>query len=199
MAELPKLGYEYNALEPYIDEQTMRIHHSKHHQAYTDNFNKAVQGTSLEKKDPEEIIKNLSSVPENIKAAVRNNGGGYVNHKLFWQVLKKDVKIKGEIEKAILKKFGSFDKFKEEFSNAAMTQFGSGWAWLVLNKENLEIMKTANQDSPLTEGKIPILCLDVWEHAYYLLYNQRRKDYVDNFFNVINWTKVNELFLKNKH
>jgi len=199
MAELPKLGYEYNALEPYIDEQTMRIHHSKHHQAYTDNFNKAVQRTSLEKKDPEEIIKNLSSVPENIKAAVRNNGGGYVNHKLFWQVLKKDVKIKGEIEKAILKKFGSFDKFKEEFSNAAMTQFGSGWAWLVLNKENLEIMKTANQDSPLTEGKIPILCLDVWEHAYYLLYNQRRKDYVDNFFNVINWTKVNELFLKNKH
>jgi len=199
MAELPKLGYEYNALEPYIDEQTMRIHHSKHHQAYTDNFNKAVQRTSLEKKDPEEIIKNLSSVPENIKAAVRNNGGGYVNHKLFWQVLKKDVKIKGEIEKAILKKFGSFDKFKEEFSNAAMTQFGSGWAWLVLNKENLEIMKTANQDSPLTEGKIPILCLDVWEHAYYLLYNQRRKDYVDNFFNVINWTKVNELFLKNKY
>ena len=199
MAELPKLGYEYNALEPYIDEQTMRIHHSKHHQAYTDNFNKAVQRTSLEKKDPEEIIKNISSVPENIRAAVRNNGGGYINHKLFWQILKKDVKIKGEIEKAILKKFGSFDKFKEEFSNAAMTQFGSGWAWLVLNKENLEIMKTANQDSPLTEGKIPILCLDVWEHAYYLLYNQRRKDYVDNFFNVINWTKVNELFLKNKH
>ena len=197
MVKLPQLEYEYNALEPYIDEQTMRIHHSKHHQAYTDNFNKAIEGTDLSNKEAEDIIKNLNKVPENIRNAVRNNGGGYVNHKLFWQILKKDVKIKGEIEKAILKKFGSFDKFKEEFSNAAMTQFGSGWAWLVVNKSQLEIVKTSNQDSPLTEGKIPILCIDVWEHSYYLHYQNRRAEYVQNFFNVINWNKVNELYLAN--
>ena len=196
MFELPKLEYEYGALEPYIDEQTMRIHYTKHHQVYTDNLNKAVQGTILEDKNVEEIIKELNKVPESIRIAVRNNGGGYVNHALFWQILKKDVKIDGEIEKAIIKKFGSFDKFKEEFSNAAMTQFGSGWAWLVVNKGQLEIMKTPNQDSPLTEGKIPILCLDVWEHAYYKKYEWRRKEYVDAFFNVINWDKINELYLK---
>ena len=197
MVKLPQLEYEYNALEPYIDEQTMRIHHSKHHQAYTDNFNKAIEGTDLSNKEAEDIIKNLNKVPENIRNAVRNNGGGYVNHKLFWQILKKDVKIKGEIEKAILKKFGSFDKFKEEFSNAAMTQFGSGWAWLVVNKSQLEIVKTSNQDSPLTEGKIPILCIDVWEHSYYLHYQNRRAEYIKNFFNVINWDKVNKLYLAN--
>jgi len=196
MFELPKLEYEYGALEPYIDEQTMRIHYTKHHQVYTDNLNKAVQGTILEDKNVEEIIKELNKVPESIRIAVRNNGGGYVNHALFWQILKKDVKIDGEIEKAIIKKFGSFDKFKEEFSNAAMTQFGSGWAWLVVNKGQLEIMKTPNQDSPLTEGKTPILCLDVWEHAYYLKYQNKRADYVSNFFNIINWEKVNELYLK---
>ena len=197
MIELPKIEYGYNALEPYIDEQTMRIHHTKHHQAYTDNFNKAIENTNLKNKKPEEIIMNLNLVPENIRTAVRNNGGGYVNHKLFWQILKKDVKIKGEIEKAILKKFGSFDKFKEEFSNAAMTQFGSGWAWLVVNKSQLEIVKTSNQDSPLTEGKIPILCIDVWEHSYYLHYQNRRAEYIQNFFNVINWDKVNKLYLAN--
>ena len=197
MVKLPQLEYEYNALEPYIDEQTMRIHHSKHHQAYTDNFNKAIEGTDLSNKEAEDIIKNLNKVPENIRNAVRNNGGGYVNHKLFWQILKKDVKIKGEIEKAILKKFGSFDKFKEEFSNAAMTQFGSGWAWLVVNKSQLEIVKTSNQDSPLTEGKIPILCIDVWEHSFYLHYQNRRAEYVQIFFNVINWDKVNKLYLAN--
>ena len=197
MVKLPQLEYEYNALEPYIDEQTMRIHHSKHHQAYTDNFNKAIEGTDLSNKEAEDIIKNLNKVPENIRNAVRNNGGGYVNHKLFWQILKKDVKIKGEIEKAILKKFGSFDKFKEEFSNAAITQFGSGWAWLVVNKSQLEIVKTSNQDSPLTEGKIPILCIDVWEHSYYLHYQNRRAEYIQNFFNVINWDKVNKLYLAN--
>ena len=198
MVKLPQLEYEYNALEPYIDEQTMRIHHSKHHQAYTDNFNKAIEGTDLSNKEAEDIIKNLNKVPENIRNAVRNNGGGYVNHKLFWQILKKDVKIKGEIEKAILKKFGSFDKFKEEFSNAAMTQFGSGWAWLVVNKGQLEIVKTPNQDSPLTDGKTPILCIDIWEHSYYLLYKQNRAEYIKNFFNVINWDRVNELYLKAK-
>ena len=198
MIKLPQLEYEYNALEPYIDEQTMRIHHSKHHQAYTDNFNKAIENTDLKDKEPEDIIKNLNKVPESIRTAVRNHGGGYVNHKLFWQILKKDVKIKGEIEKAILKKFGSFDKFKEEFSNAAMTQFGSGWAWLIVNKGQLEIVKTPNQDSPLTEGKTPILCIDIWEHSYYLLYKQNRAEYIKNFFNVINWDRVNELYLKAK-
>ena len=198
MIKLPQLEYEYNALEPYIDEQTMRIHHSKHHQAYTDNFNKAIENTDLKDKEPEDIIKNLNKVPESIRTAVRNHGGGYVNHKLFWQILKKDVKIKGEIEKAILKKFGSFDKFKEEFSNAAMTQFGSGWAWLIVNKGQLEIVKTPNQDSPLTEGKTPILCIDIWEHSYYLLYKQNRAEYIKNFFNVINWDKVNKLYSNNK-
>ena len=198
MIKLPQLEYEYNALEPYIDEQTMRIHHSKHHQAYTDNFNKAIENTDLKDKEPEDIIKNLNKVPESIRTAVRNHGGGYVNHKLFWQILKKDVKIKGEIEKAILKKFGSFDKFKEEFSNAAMTQFGSGWAWLIVNKGQLEIVKTPNQDSPLTDGKTPILCIDIWEHSYYLLYKQNRAEYIKNFFNVINWDRVNELYLKAK-
>ena len=195
MIKLPQLEYEYNALEPYIDEQTMRIHHSKHHQAYTDNFNKAIENTDLKNKEPEDIIKNLNKVPESIRTAVRNHGGGYVNHKFFWQILKKDVKIKGEIEKAILKKFGSFDKFKEEFSNAAMTQFGSGWAWLVVNKGQLEIVKTPNQDSPLTDGKTPILCIDMWEHSFYLRYQNRKVEYVQNFFNVINWDKVNKLYL----
>jgi len=201
MFKLPKLEYEYNALEPYMDEETMRIHHTKHHQAYTDNFNKAIQGTNLENKEAEIIIKELSKVPENIRTAVRNHGGGYINHSLFWQILKKDIKLKGEIEKAITKKFGSFDNFKEEFTNAAITQFGSGWAWLVVNKGQLEIMKTSNQDSPLSDGKIPILCLDVWEHAYYIRYFWNRKEYVQNFFNVINWEKVNELYLtaRNKH
>jgi Fe-Mn family superoxide dismutase len=200
MIKLPQLNYEYDALEPYIDGQTMRIHHSKHHQAYTDNFNKAITGTNLENKEPEEIIKGLNQVPENIRTAVRNNGGGYINHNLFWQILKKDVEVKGEILEVINTKFGSFDKFKEEFSNIAMTQFGSGWAWLVMNKGQLEIVKTSNQDSPLTEDKTPILCLDVWEHSYYLLYQNRRAEYVQNFFNVINWDKVNELYLtiKNK-
>jgi len=195
MIELPKIEYGYNALEPYIDEQTMRIHHTKHHQAYTDNFNKAIENTNLKNKKPEEIIMNLNLVPENIRTAVRNNGGGYVNHKLFWQILKKDVKIKGEILEALNAKFGSFDKFKEEFSNAAMTQFGSGWAWLVVNKGNLEIMKTSNQDSPLTEGKTPILCIDVWEHSFYLKWQYQKNKYIESWWNVVNWDKVNELYL----
>ena len=196
MFELPRLEYEYSALEPYIDEQTMRIHYTKHHQAYTDNFNKAIQGTNLENKDAEDIIKELNKVPENIRTAVRNNGGGYVNHMLFWQILKKDIKLKGEIEREITKKFGSFDKFKEEFSNAAMTQFGSGWAWLVINKSQLEIMKTSNQDNPLTEGKIPVLCLDVWEHSFYLKWKNEKNKYIEAWWNVVNWDKVEELYKK---
>jgi Fe-Mn family superoxide dismutase len=196
--EFPELGYEYNALEPHIDEQTMKIHHTKHHRAYFDNFMKAIQGTGLEEKDAEEIIANLNSVPQDIQGAVRNNGGGFVNHKFFWQILKKNVEAKGEVVDAIKEKFGSLEKFKEEFSKAGATRFGSGWAWLVVNNGELEIMSTPNQDSPLSEGKTPILGLDVWEHAYYLKYQNKRPEYIENFFSVINWEKVNELYQKAK-
>ncbi len=197
--ELPKLEYAYDSLEPYIDAKTMEIHHDKHHRAYTDKFNSAIAGTELETFEAEDIITNIDDVPSDIKNAVRNNGGGYVNHKLFWTILKKDVEFFGEIKQAIEKTFGSLEKFKEEFSNAALTQFGSGWAWLVVNKEgNLEITKTSNQDSPLSEGKKPILCIDVWEHAYYLKYQNKRQEYVNNFFSVINWERVNQNFLDAK-
>ena len=193
MFELPKLNYKYNALEPYIDEETMRIHHSKHHQAYTDNFNKAIGETE---ESAEDIIADIDEISEDKRTAVRNNGGGYINHKLFFSLLKKDVECRGEILRAIKKKFGSFDKFKEEFGNAAKTQFGSGWAWLVVDEGELKIVKTSNQDSPLSDGKKPILCIDVWEHSYYLKYQNRRPEYIENFFHVINWNKVNELFLE---
>ena len=193
MFELPKLNYKYNALEPYIDEETMRIHHSKHHQAYTDNFNKAIGETE---ESAEDIIADIDEISEDKRTAVRNNGGGYINHKLFFSLLKKDVECRGEILRAINKKFGSFDKFKEEFGNAAKTQFGSGWAWLVVDDWELKIVKTSNQDSPLSDGKKPILCIDVWEHSYYLKYQNRRPEYIENFFHVINWNKVNELFLE---
>ena len=198
--ELPELGYNYDSLEPYIDAKTMEIHHDKHHKGYTDKFNKALEGhEELSNKSAEEIIKNIDSVSEDIRNAVRNNGGGYVNHKLFWTILKKDVKFEGEIAEAIISKFGGYDKFKDEFSNAAATQFGSGWAWLVVDENGeLEITRTSNQNSPLSEGKTPILCIDVWEHAYYLKYQNKRPEYIENFFNVINWEKVNELYLNSK-
>lgn len=193
--ELPELGYEFDALEPYIDARTMEIHYTKHHQGYTNKFNAAIEG-QFEGKTAEEIITNLNDVPENIRSAVRNNGGGYVNHKFFWQVLKKDVPFEGEVADAIKEKFGSLENFKDKFSKAAATRFGSGWAWLVKNESGeLEIISTANQDSPLTDGKTPVLCLDVWEHAYYLKYQNKRPDYIEAFFNVINWEKVNENFL----
>ncbi|MBI4919649.1 superoxide dismutase [archaeon] len=195
--ELPKLSYEYNALEPYIDEQTMRIHHTKHHQTYVDKLNAALEKfPELQKKSVEDLLKNLNSVPEAGRTAVRNHGGGHHNHSLFWQLLKKDVALKGEVEKAIKTKFGSFDKFKEDFTNAALGVFGSGWAWLVWNSKELEIITTPNQESPLSQGKTPLLGLDVWEHAYYLKYQNRRNEFIGAFFNVINWEKVNEL-LKN--
>lgn len=197
--ELPKLGYEYNALEPHIDETTMTIHHTKHHQGYVDKLNTALEKfPDLQNKTPEELIKDLNSIPKEIRTAVQNNGGGHLNHSFFWPLLKKDVELKGEISEAINAKFGSFDKFKEEFSNAAATRFGSGWAWLVLNNGELEITSTANQDNPLTEGKIPILGLDVWEHSYYLLYNNRRPEYIEAFFNIINWDQVNENYKRTK-
>lgn len=198
--EIIELPYDYDALEPYIDEETMRIHHDKHHQGYADKFNKAIENNpETAEKEPEELLKDWNLVPKEIMKKVRNFGGGYVNHNFFWTVLKKDMEFKGEIAEAIKEKFGSFEKFKEEFSAAAATVFGSGWAWLVLNeKGELEIMQTKNQDSPLSYNKTPLLTIDVWEHAYYLKYQNKRKEFIDKFFNIINWEKVNEYYLKAK-
>lgn len=192
---LPQLGYEYNALEPFIDEQTMRIHHTKHHQAYVDKLNAALQShPQLAQKSVKELVCELNSLPKDIQTSIENNGGGHLNHCFFWEILKKDVPFGGAIADAINKKFKSFDKFKEEFSSEALGRFGSGWAWLVLSKGKLKIVSTQNQESPLTAGKIPLLCIDVWEHAYYLKYQNKRADYVNAFFSVINWEKVNENF-----
>ena len=196
---LDPLPYEYNALEPLIDEQTMQIHHDKHHQAYVDKLNAALEGhADLQAKSIEELMIGLNDVPADIKTAVQNNGGGHINHKLFWQILKKDITLTGEIKEAIDQTFGSFDKFKEELTKAAMTRFGSGWAWLVVDNGQLKITSTANQDSPLTQGQTPILGLDVWEHAYYLKYQNKRPDYIEAFFSVINWDQVNQNYLAAK-
>ena len=199
--ELPPLEYKFNALEPYIDAKTMEVHYTKHHQAYVDKLNEAIhrpEGEKFHNMPVEELLKNINSIPESIRTAVRNHGGGHLNHSLFWQLLKKDVKFEGKIAKAIEKTFGSFDDFKKKFNEVAMARFGSGWAWLVLNKKKLEIYSTANQDSPIIEGKIPILGVDVWEHAYYLKYQNRRAEYIEAFWNVVNWEKVNELYSKAK-
>lgn len=195
---LPKLNYNYNALEPFIDEQTMVIHHTKHHQAYVDNLNNALdKHPELFEKDLESLLKKLESLPQDIKTAVQNNGGGHYNHQLFWELLTPNQEpINNELLKVIEKDFGSFDNFKEAFTNAAKTRFGSGWAWLVLTNENkLVVTSTANQDTPLHLGK-PLLALDVWEHAYYLKYQNRRPDYISAFWNIVNWNKVYELYLK---
>jgi superoxide dismutase, Fe-Mn family len=201
MAELPKLEYEYNALEPHIDAKTMEIHHSKHHAGYTNNYNAAVQGTDLERKDVEEVIKNLNSVPADKKNVIRNNGGGFVNHKLFWSVLSPNGggEPTGELSEAINSEFGSFDEFKEKFSIAAKTRFGSGWAWLCVKSDgSLCVCSTANQDNPMMDiadcPGTPILGLDVWEHAYYLNYQNRRPDYVAAFWNIVNWEEVARRF-----
>lgn len=192
--ELPTLNYAYDALEPNIDARTMEIHHSKHHNGYTNNLNNAISGTDLEGKTIEEICKS-----NNLSAAVRNNGGGYYNHCLFWELLSPNGggNPDGAIADAISNQFGSFDNFKDEFSKAAATRFGSGWAWLCVKDGGLCVCSTANQDNPLMPdscGGAPILCLDVWEHAYYLNYQNRRPDYINAFFNLINWNKVNELY-----
>jgi Fe-Mn family superoxide dismutase len=199
---LPKLSYAYNALEPFIDAKTMEIHHSKHHQTYTDKFNEALEKhPELFDKKPEELLSNLSLIPEDIRTTVRNHGGGYLNHCFFWEILSPEKqKPSDSFLKVIIKAFGSFDKFKEQFSASALGRFGSGWAWLVLNKnKQLEITSTANQDSPLSEGKISLLAIDVWEHAYYLKYQNKRADYVSAFWNIINWKKVEELYQKNRN
>jgi superoxide dismutase, Fe-Mn family len=195
--ELPQLPYEYDALEPHIDKETMNIHHTKHHNTYVTNLNNALEGNEeLLSKSVEEVISNLDAVPEAARTAVRNNGGGHANHSLFWQILSPNGggEPTGELAEAINAKFGSYDGFKDEFTKAATTRFGSGWAWLVVNNGQLEVTSTPNQDSPLMEGKTPVLGLDVWEHAYYLNYQNRRPDYISAFFNVINWEEVSKRY-----
>lgn len=190
---LPDLPYAYDALEPHIDAQTMEIHHTKHHQAYINKANAALEGHSdLAAKSIEDLMSDLSAVPEDIRGAIRNNGGGHANHSLFWTVMSPNGggTPSGELGDAINSTFGSFDAFKEQFSNAAATRFGSGWAWLSVDGGNLVVESTPNQDTPLSEGHTPILGLDVWEHAYYLNYQNKRPDYISAFFNVINWEEV---------
>ena len=192
--ELPALPYDYNALEPHIDEQTMRIHHDKHHAAYVAKLNGALEGhADLGGRSVEELVSDLSSVPEGIRGAVRNNGGGHANHTLFWQVMGPSGggAPTGKVADAINSTFGSYDVFKEQLANAGATRFGSGWAWLIDAGSTLTIESTPNQDTPLMEGKKPILGVDVWEHAYYLNYQNRRPDYIAAWFNVINWEEVN--------
>ncbi len=189
---LPPLPYAYNALEPHFDARTMEIHHTKHHQTYINNANNALAGSALEAKSAEEIIRDLAAVPENIRTVVRNNAGGHANHSLFWTVLAPNAggKPSGELAAAIDRDLGGFDKLKEDFTKAATTRFGSGWAWVSVSAGKLVVESTPNQDSPLMEGRTPILGLDVWEHAYYLLYQNRRPDYIGAFWNVVNWAEV---------
>jgi superoxide dismutase, Fe-Mn family len=192
--QLPSLPYAFDALEPHIDAQTMQIHHGKHHQAYINNLNTALEAhPDLQAKSVEDLIKDLNALPEAIRTAVRNNGGGHANHSLFWTLLGPNAggAPTGKAADAINGAFGSFDAFKEAFAKAATTRFGSGWAWLVSSSGKLAIESTANQDSPIMEGKKPILGLDVWEHAYYLKYQNRRPDYIAAFWNVVNWNTVN--------
>lgn len=195
--ELPQLPYAYDALEPNIDKETMNIHHTKHHNTYVTNLNNALEGNDeLLSKTVEEIVSNLDNVPEAIRGAVRNNGGGHVNHSLFWQIISPNGggTPTGDLAEAINQKFGSFENFKEEFAKAATTRFGSGWAWLVVNNGELEVTSTPNQDSPLMENKKPILGLDVWEHAYYLKYQNRRPEYINSFWNIVNWDEVSKRY-----
>ena len=197
---VPPLPYPFDALEPHIDKLTMEIHHDKHHGAYVTNLNKALESApALQDKTVEELLAdNVSIVPENIRTAVRNNGGGHINHSMFWQIMapKAGGNPVGNIAQAINSTFGSFDAFKEKFNAAGVGRFGSGWAWLVKTGKGLEIVSTANQDSPVMEGKVPVMGLDVWEHAYYLKYQNRRPDYIGAWWNVVNWKEVEKRFAK---
>lgn len=199
---LPDLPYAHDALEPHIDTETMHLHHDKHHNTYVNNLNAAIANyPELAAKDIDTLIAELDQVPAEIRTAVQNNGGGHANHTLFWEIMGPNAggEPTGEIKTAIDATFGSFNAFKEKFAAAATSRFGSGWAWLVVNKEgNLEVTSTANQDSPLTEGKIPVLTLDVWEHAYYKKFSNVRPDYIKAFWNVVNWNEVNKRFLAAK-
>ncbi len=190
--DVPALPYAYDALEPHIDEATMQIHHDKHHQAYVDKLNAAVEGTDAANSSIEELISGLSALPSEIQGPVRNNGGGHLNHSLFWESMSPDGggAPDGDLAAAIDEAFGSFDAFKEAFEAAGVGQFGSGWAWLVADGDGVAVVSTANQDSPLTDGKTPLLGNDVWEHAYYLNYQNRRPDYISAFWSVVNWDVV---------
>ena len=194
--EVPPLPYDYAALEPHIDEQTMRLHHDKHHQAYVDKANGALEGTEWADKPIEEVIANLDALPADKKGPVRNNGGGHLNHSLFWESMSPDGggSPSGDLAAAIDDAFGSFDAFKEQFEAAGVGQFGSGWAWLVLDGGTLKITSTANQDSPISSGATPLVGNDVWEHAYYLKYQNKRPDYLKAWWNVVNWDKVAERY-----
>jgi Fe-Mn family superoxide dismutase len=193
---LPDLPYDHAALEPTIDEQTMRIHHGKHHQAYVDNANKALEGTEWADRSAEEILGSLDSVPEDIRAAVRNNVGGHANHSFFWQIMAPDGggAPSGELAEAIDETFGGLDGLKTAVNDAGVKRFGSGWTWLVSDGGSLSVMSTANQDSPLSEGKTPLLGIDVWEHAYYLKYQNKRPDYLAAWWDVVNWPEVAKRF-----
>ncbi len=192
--EVPPLLYDYNALEPYIDTQTMQLHHDKHHTAYVNNLNAALQGQpQLASWTAEDLLKRINEVPENIRTAVRNNGGGHVNHSMFWLIMKPNGggEPTGELASAIQQAFGSFDQFKAAFNDAGVKRFGSGWAWLVLDRNgNLQVISTANQDSPSMDGMYPVMGNDVWEHAYYLKYQNRRPEYLSAWWNVVNWDEI---------
>jgi Fe-Mn family superoxide dismutase len=194
--EVPPLPYDYGALEPHIDEATMRVHHDKHHQAYVDKVNAALEGTDLADAAIEDVLKDLNAVPDDKRTAVRNNGGGHYNHSLFWEWMSPDGggAPDGDLGAAIDEAFGSFDDFKTKVKDAGVGQFGSGWAWLVHDGSGLAVVSTANQDSPISDGKTPLLGVDVWEHAYYLKYQNKRPDYIDAWWNVVNWDKVAERF-----
>jgi Fe-Mn family superoxide dismutase len=193
---VPPLPYDYSALEPHIDEDTMRLHHDKHHQAYVDKANGALDGTEWEDKPIMEVIKDLTSIPEDKRGVVRNNGGGHLNHSLFWEWMAPDGggEPDGDLRSAIESAFGSFDEFKAKLKDAGVNRFGSGWAWLVHDGSGLSIVSTPNQDNPVTDGKTPLLGVDVWEHAYYLKYQNKRPDYLDAWWNVVNWPKVADAF-----
>ena len=194
--EVPPLPYDYAALEPHIDEATMRVHHDKHHQAYVDKVNAALEGTDWADRPIEEVIANLSQVPDDKRGPVRNNGGGHYNHSLFWEWLSPDGggEPQGPLADAIADAFGSFADFQEQLKNAGVNQFGSGWAWLVHDGSSLAVVSTPNQDNPITDGKTPLFGIDVWEHAYYLKYQNKRADYVDAWWNVVNWDAVAKRF-----
>ena len=194
--EVPDLPYAYDALEPHIDEQTMRIHHDKHHQAYVDKANAALEGTEWADKPVEEVLQNLDKLPDDKRTAVRNNGGGHANHSFFWQIMSPDGggEPDGDLASAIDDAFGGFGDFKSKFAEAGVTRFGSGWAWLVHDGSGLAVVSTANQDTPISDGQTPLLGVDVWEHAYYLKYQNKRPDYIEAWWNVVNWGEVANRF-----